>query len=992
MIMKKWTFLAVAGLLAGAAPVFTGCIDNDEPEGISILRGAKAELLKAKATVAEAEAAYKYAQATYQEALARHEAANAAYREAEARKMEAEAARKEAETEADKAYYDKLIQQYQQEMKESAVKHQTEMIRLQALQAEMQRNYELVLKEIEIAKAVVSEEARVKISELEEILQDAYAVLYGGEKSDGTTVTVEESKARKLYLAQENLYNATLEASNGFVTTQGAKSFVNQLKLNVEVAQADVDAAEEALADLQAFRDQDAESADWVAQIKALEEKIEDLKVQVKEAEYKEDQAKNSDSYVAAAQGVYGVHKDGTLIDKEADADSKDADIISDGAYQIKNDAKEELDSEKKDTKLTFEEYSAETEVTDAMAGRMALVDGVTAPAGVSVSNWKDAFKYNKFDYYYYDLANSKALDIKDGYPTDVKNAMAYLKYLSDVVAKAAADPDVVEMAKVLKEGYEAEAKELQEDFNDAKKNIWDVAVSVMKGADVAPQAAIDQFTTNIKKYNTAYDALATAVSSYNTAWAAAYDKAYDAYIDEQENNFKYNEGVQNANYSSVNNFNSTGFKTQWAQYMQNTPEMANDANLQQMISLYCSGTDAEKATAQTAAYNAIVSYTATNFKVNTAMETVADEKGKTEANKTSMSTVTENTTALATEYNKISGYITGFTDALSYPYLQQSTKEAAKLLDAQALVAGGDASKFNSVWYTTKVDKGYTVLSVNNSKVSDELIAKATDTELQDVDMDAKERNLAQANLEVYGWSAASFTAYDPTKEADRAVIMDKNANPAAIAYTWSNKLEQIAEQDEIIACDDDLKTLSDELVADYAALDKQLQADYEEAFGELIAAYDAAVAKYDEAVEKLETEKEAIYEFTVEVAKLNAQVKAQETLLGTVIDAVETYLPSYSTGTQVPGGSDDYEGLLKKLDEAIEAQKQLIVSAEYTLSEAKVALEKAEDGEFDLVTYYEFLLNIASQEYEAASKAYQKALTNLDTALEIMADNAAE
>lgn len=52
--MKKWTYLVAAGILLGATPVFTGCIDNDEPEGITVLRGAKAELLKAKASVAAA--------------------------------------------------------------------------------------------------------------------------------------------------------------------------------------------------------------------------------------------------------------------------------------------------------------------------------------------------------------------------------------------------------------------------------------------------------------------------------------------------------------------------------------------------------------------------------------------------------------------------------------------------------------------------------------------------------------------------------------------------------------------------------------------------------------------------------------------------------------------------------------------------------------------------------------------------------------------------
>ena len=33
--MKKWTYLAVAGMLLGSAPVFTGCVDTDEPWGVS---------------------------------------------------------------------------------------------------------------------------------------------------------------------------------------------------------------------------------------------------------------------------------------------------------------------------------------------------------------------------------------------------------------------------------------------------------------------------------------------------------------------------------------------------------------------------------------------------------------------------------------------------------------------------------------------------------------------------------------------------------------------------------------------------------------------------------------------------------------------------------------------------------------------------------------------------------------------------------------------
>lgn len=90
--MKKWTYLIAAGLLAGATPVFTGCIDNDEPEGISILRGAKAELLKAKAAVEAAKVAQVQAEAALLQAKAAVEEANAVKIQAEAEKIKAEAA------------------------------------------------------------------------------------------------------------------------------------------------------------------------------------------------------------------------------------------------------------------------------------------------------------------------------------------------------------------------------------------------------------------------------------------------------------------------------------------------------------------------------------------------------------------------------------------------------------------------------------------------------------------------------------------------------------------------------------------------------------------------------------------------------------------------------------------------------------------------------------------------------------------------------------
>lgn len=84
---------------------FTGCIDNDEPEGIKVLREAKAGLLNAKTVLAAADAAVQ--QANAQLLLAKAEVKKA---QAEAIRLQAEAdaAKTQAETDSIKAEIEKI--------------------------------------------------------------------------------------------------------------------------------------------------------------------------------------------------------------------------------------------------------------------------------------------------------------------------------------------------------------------------------------------------------------------------------------------------------------------------------------------------------------------------------------------------------------------------------------------------------------------------------------------------------------------------------------------------------------------------------------------------------------------------------------------------------------------------------------------------------------------------------------------------------------------
>lgn len=65
--MRKWTYLVAALLMSGATATFTSCIDTEEPAGITELRGAKAELLRAKAAFEIALANKKQADADLQQ-------------------------------------------------------------------------------------------------------------------------------------------------------------------------------------------------------------------------------------------------------------------------------------------------------------------------------------------------------------------------------------------------------------------------------------------------------------------------------------------------------------------------------------------------------------------------------------------------------------------------------------------------------------------------------------------------------------------------------------------------------------------------------------------------------------------------------------------------------------------------------------------------------------------------------------------------------------
>lgn len=169
--MKKWTFLVASAMLVGATPVFTGCIDNDEPEGISVLRGAKAELLKAKASVeaakvaqVQADAALTLAQAEVQKAEAARIQAIADYESAKALEMQFKAELQNIKNEEQRADLENKIKIYEEqraaaerEAQKAAAELETSLMYWKGELAKQQAAYEIALKDLALAKTTLTQ-------------------------------------------------------------------------------------------------------------------------------------------------------------------------------------------------------------------------------------------------------------------------------------------------------------------------------------------------------------------------------------------------------------------------------------------------------------------------------------------------------------------------------------------------------------------------------------------------------------------------------------------------------------------------------------------------------------------------------------------------------------------------------------------------------------------------------------------------------------------
>ena len=427
---KKFLSAVLFGaLMVGSSVTFTGCIDNDEPAGIENLRGAKAELLRAKVAVEAAIAARENAQATFILAQAETEKAKAEIEKAKAEMERLQAESQAAKNEEEKARLEMQIAQHKQQMEQDALDHQAKMLTLQEGLADAKRSYELALKEIEIAQAIVSEQDRVTLGELKMAVNDAQG------KVDEKATAVEETTKK--------YYEAALESKNDTVVTK-------ELELAVARKKAAQTTAEETLAKWQDFTKKDTETADWRKEITTLEDSITGLEKKQSELNVELARLQNSDAYKKLQADKDATAKAYAELKTSAKLEYKDMrnEIKTVNKGTLVADAVKTIGGEKADGKGGFIK-----DMNDKIAGytseKKALLDEVAKQtenevkakkdaSDKAIKAWKDAMgAWEAVQNYTTEASDKKAVtDALDAYTT----AMNAAALIANATEKAKAE------------------------------------------------------------------------------------------------------------------------------------------------------------------------------------------------------------------------------------------------------------------------------------------------------------------------------------------------------------------------------------------------------------------------------------------------------------------------------------------------------------------------------------------------------------------------
>ena len=244
---KKFLSVVLFGaLMAGSSVTFTGCIDNDEPAGIENLRGAKAELLRAKVAVETAEAALRNAYAAEHLAQAKWTEAMAAKQELENEEKRLKNEVEAAKTEAEKAYWAAELAKVEADLAKNKLTWEADRLAAETVLAQARKDYEDAMKAIELSKNYLSEAELGQLNYVQGEYSYAYAKLYGGSYTrytasvDKTTGKVTWKAVNGKVKANNSAKGILKAAYDTYESDVNAGSFedISEIKLNAAVAEA----------------------------------------------------------------------------------------------------------------------------------------------------------------------------------------------------------------------------------------------------------------------------------------------------------------------------------------------------------------------------------------------------------------------------------------------------------------------------------------------------------------------------------------------------------------------------------------------------------------------------------------------------------------------------------------------------------------------------------------------------------------------------------
>lgn len=494
--MRKWTYLVAALLMGGVSTSLTSCIDNDEPAGITDLRGAKAELLRAKAQVELAEAAIRNA--------------NAAIQQAKADYLQEKVAQEKLTTDYLTAKNeDKKIALQQQ----AALREQTYLAQLYAAQTaakQAELDYQTALAKIEISLATVKDDAYAEA--LYDLLNNkAFNYRKYKVSIDPTTnkVTVEKDGtatgtvqgliglSKELATVKQDLANVIQQnLILGYKFDKDALK--NDVAVEVEVKKAELAVSEKTLAELKEI----------------IGISLDDFEAKYQEIADKKKEAENNKTNVSIEKAKdLAENYDGKaqeLKNKRAAESEFTFDIpadVQDGFYQIVSQAKTDADTEYSNWETT--NPSATDEQKEAKKKELGIPTYETILKLATVNAEGE-----------YAFTNGMKVNATAATKQDIIEAVK-----EDVEEKAEAQ-DVALLEQDMKLAEEAET-ELKKTFDAAEKT-WKAAAAAYDKAYKADKYHITG--------QSEYDVVKGAVETYNNSDKSAADQtalinAYKKYL-----------------------------------------------------------------------------------------------------------------------------------------------------------------------------------------------------------------------------------------------------------------------------------------------------------------------------------------------------------------------------------------------------------------------------------------------------------------------------